>query len=238
MNPAPVVTFDVFSALMDSRNGGGAQFDSWAGKRGWSVSGYDVYDRWDAASKRAHRECMSWVPLAELARDALARTYAKLDLRGDPDADAERLLASMSEWPLWPDVERGVGEVSRHLRVGLLSNIDDVLLERTPVVDLPVDPALFVTSERVRAYKPHPAIYAQAQRILGPFVHVASSARDVRGSLEAGLPVVRLRRPGHELDSDGPRPRREVASTIGLVPVLHDALRGAGDPSAHDDRAG
>ncbi len=51
-------------------------------------------------------------------------------------------------------------------------------------------------------------------------VHVATSARDVRGALEAGIPVVRLRRPGHELDPDGPRPAYEVESVDELRAVL------------------
>jgi len=49
---------------------------------------------------------------------------------------------------------------------------------------------------------------------------VATSARDVRGALEAGIPVVRLRRPGHELDPDGPRPSHEITSTSELPEVL------------------
>ena len=51
-------------------------------------------------------------------------------------------------------------------------------------------------------------------------VHVAASARDVRGALEAGLETVRLARPGHELDSAGPRPAREVDSLTELAGLL------------------
>jgi 2-haloacid dehalogenase len=49
---------------------------------------------------------------------------------------------------------------------------------------------------------------------------VATSARDVRGALEAGLEVVRLRRPGHALDPAGPRPAVEVGSLHDVVTVL------------------
>ncbi len=237
MTRVPVVTFDVFSALVDSRTGGGAQLDRWARERGWPRSGPDVYDRWDAENKRLHRDRSHWVPFATLAREALATTYDELHLDGRVDDDAAALLASMAQWPLWPDVGQGVADVSRHYRVGLLSNIDDALLSRTRVAGLPVDPALVVTSERVRAYKPHPEIYEHARRMLGPFVHVASSARDVRGSVEAGVSVVRLRRPGHELDPRGGAPAREVASTVDLVPALIEMLGNEGD-SAHGDPTG
>jgi 2-haloacid dehalogenase len=37
---------------------------------------------------------------------------------------------------------------------------------------------------------------------------VATSARDVRGALEAGIDVIHLRRPGHAMDPTGPVPER------------------------------
>lgn len=221
----PVVTFDVFSALVDSRRGASACLGAWSGARGWSCAGAEVYDAWDAENKRLHRDVEDWVPYAALAERALASIYADLALAGDPGADAAALLESMADWPLWPDVEQGVGEVAAHLRVGLLSNIDDDLLARTRVRGLPVDPAAVVTSQRVRAYKPGARLYGEAGRLLGRFVHVATSARDVRGALDAGIAVVRLRRPGHVLDPRGQVPRRETDSTIGLAPVLLEALQ-------------
>jgi 2-haloacid dehalogenase len=57
---------------------------------------------------------------------------------------------------------------------------------------------------------------------------VATSARDVRGALEAGLDVVRLRRPGHGLDPAGPRPPAEAADLHDLVTAL-DRGRVCGD---------
>jgi 2-haloacid dehalogenase len=96
--------------------------------------------------------------------------------------------------------------------VGILSNVDDHLARRTRAAAL-VDPGLLLTSERLGAYKPDPAIYRGAIGAAAPdrIVHVAASARDVRGALEAGIPVVRLARPGHVVDPDGPVPPVEVS---------------------------
>lgn len=66
------------------------------------------------------------------------------------------------------------------------------------------------------------AIYRRAVETVGSMVHVATSARDVRGALEAGIPVVRLRRPGHALDPDGPRPTYEVRTVDDLPGALAD----------------
>ena len=90
----------------------------------------------------------------------------------------------------------------------------------TPPRRLCVDQDVALTSERLGVYKPHAAIYRRAVDELGPLVHVATSARDVRGAFEAGIPTVRLQRPGHELDAHSPRPTHEVTSTIELPRVL------------------
>lgn len=58
--PLPrVITFDIFSALIDSRSGGGAALDELAARRSWPVSGADVYTRWDAINKESQRTCRS-----------------------------------------------------------------------------------------------------------------------------------------------------------------------------------
>ena len=223
MTALPVVTLDVFSALIDSRTGGSAALGCIARDRGWSAGGAEVYDRWDTLNKRAQRDCVDWVSYAALARDAFAAACASLAVEGDSgaqaDADVVTLLESLPGWPLWPDVASGLAALAGHYRVGLLTNIDDELLARTRVAAL-VDPELALTSERLRAYKPGPRIYRKARRRLGPMIHVATSGRDVRGALEAGLTVVRLRRPGHSLDPDGPHPANEAGDLTELATLL------------------
>lgn len=211
-----VVTFDVFSALIDSRVGGSAFFSDRAASSGWLVPGSRVYDAWDATNKAFHARPGPWRPFAELAEAALADVYRDLGLVGDVAADCRDLLAGMPLWPLWPDVDaNGLRRVSR--RLGLLTNIDDVLLAGTTPLGLGCfDPGLILTSERLGSYKPAPVFYSRARSMLGPVVHVASSARDVRGALEAGLPCVRLARPGHRVDTDGPTPEHVVDSVSQL----------------------
>ena len=221
MRTRPVVTFDLFSALIDSRTGGSAAFDRLATERGWDVGGRTIYDRWDALTKQAHRDVREWVPHVDLAREALAACYRELGLGGDADDDVEALFATLPQWPLWPDVEEGLPRIAVDHRIGVLSNVDDALFLRTRAARH-VDPALLLSSERLRVYKPDARIYSRAQERLGALVHVASSARDVRGGLEAGIPVVRLRRPGHQLDPEGPQPQHEVDDLGELAALLSE----------------
>ena len=83
----PLVTFDLFSALIDSRMGASAVLDGLAHARGWPVDGGTLYDVWDARNKASQRDLPTWVPFAEHCRRALAGTYAELGLPGDAGAD-------------------------------------------------------------------------------------------------------------------------------------------------------
>jgi len=216
-----LVTFDLFSALIDSRTGGSATLGRLAAGHGWDVAGSDLYDDWDARNKASQKDLAEWVPFAEHCRRALADTYAARGLEADAATDVDTLLGSLPEWPLWPDVADALPEIAGRHRVGVLSNVDDELFRRTRVAPL-VDDDAVLTSERLRAYKPHPELYLRA-RAAGAQVHVPASARDTRGALEAGLAVIRVRRPGHRVDPDGPQPRHEVAD-LGELPAELDLL--------------
>lgn len=218
-DPTRLVTFDLFSALIDSRTGGSAAFDSLARAHGWEVPGQQLYDAWDLRNKAAQRDCSGWEPWRGPAGRAVVAAYASLGVDGDAIEGVEALVVSMPDWPLWPDVAAGLRTLRDGWRVGLLSNVDDELFATTAAADL-VDRDVALTSQRLGVYKPHAEIYRRAVDGWGPLVHVATSARDVRGALEAGITVVRLRRPGHLLDPDGPTPAHEVTSTAELPAVL------------------
>lgn len=223
------MTFDLFSALIDSRRGAGRVLDRLAEDRGWGLSGLEVYDAWDRRHKAGQRACTTWVSYDVLARAALEDVYEELQLDGDSEADLATILASLPDWPLWDDVPTVLPDLAGRYRIGLLSNVDDHHFRRTAAFAY-VDPAFAMTSERLRAYKPSAVIYRRARSALGSMVHVASSARDVRGSLEAGIPVVRLQRPGHELDPDGPRPSLEVGGLAELESAIRLARVGDDQP--------
>lgn len=214
-----LVTFDLFSALIDSRAGGSAAFAAFGADRRWAASGGQAYDTWDALNKAAQRDCSSWVSYAVLAEGALAACYERLGLSGNPASDTAALIESMSEWPLWAGVAEGLESLALQHRIGLLSNVDNEIYQRTRAAPFIVADNVF-TSERLHAYKPSPLIYERARELAGSLVHVATSARDVRGAVESGIEVIRLCRPGHGLDADGLAPRRQVMSLAELERML------------------
>lgn len=226
-----IVTFDLFSALTDSRTGASAVLDDLARSRGWAETGEELYDRWDGHNKALQRTARPPATFHDLSRSALARAWYELGHGGhdgaDVDADLARLEESVADWPLWPDVASGVRAVAERHRVGILSNVDDALARRTRAHAL-VDPALVLTSQRLGAYKPSPELYAAAVAAVAPepLVHVAASGRDVRGALEAGIATVRLVRRGHVVDAAGPRPPVEVTDAAALAEAVERAATG------------
>ncbi|QBI21483.1 haloacid dehalogenase [Egibacter rhizosphaerae] len=213
----PAITFDVYTALIDSRRGMIDGLGPVADAHGWSLDVGTVVDHFDAASKRRQREITDWIPFRRIVSDAMAETSAALDLSGDADDIATALLATIHEWPHYEDVPDGVAAAAATHDVAVLTNTDDDLLARTRTGYAFPDG---VTSEQARAYKPHPGIYRVARERFGPLVHVAGSARDVRGAGEAGLTVVRVARPGQRVDPNGPAPDAEVADLRDLPGVL------------------
>ncbi|MBW0102737.1 HAD family hydrolase [Pseudonocardia sp. KRD291] len=219
--PSRVVTFDLFSALTDARRGASAAFTALGAEHGWKVAGEEVYDVWDRHNKEQQRRAGADAPTTfrALSLEALHAAYDHLGLRGRPGADIDLLWRSVAQWPLWSDVEDGVSAVAAGASVGILSNVDDELVVTTRAHRL-VDPRWVLTSEGLGAFKPSPEIYRRALRAAPGLVHVAASARDVRGALEAGIPTIRLVRPGHRIDPDGPAPTLEVDDARELPAAL------------------
>jgi 2-haloacid dehalogenase len=216
-----LITFDVFSALTNSRVGGTGYFKELATARGWSLDPSAVYDAWDSRNKELHRTHEGWATFRDLSRVALATAFAALELPPPEPEIASSLLDSMSEWPLWPDVTPSAFAALAPHRLGLLTNIDDDLLATTAVARLGLfEPDLILTSERLHSYKPAAIFYAAAESAAGSFTHVASSARDVRGAGSAGLSCIRLARSGHPLDPNGPAPRWTIDSLDQLPALL------------------
>jgi 2-haloalkanoic acid dehalogenase type II len=216
---APIaVTFDCYSALVDSHTGVTTAFAELARVRGWSVDAAELAGYWDGRNKALQRDTTVWASYRALARRAMIEATDRFGLRGDPDADTAAVLATIPRWPHYADVPDGVARVAERYPVVLLSNIDDDLLAVTRC-GYPFLRA--VTSEQARCYKPNVGIYLHAERQLGtPLLHVPASARDVRGAMEAGLDVVRVVRPGHELDPDGPTPDIDIGDLRELADLL------------------
>ncbi len=212
------VTFDLYSALVDSRRGGTAAFVELGRRSAWKVDAEELFVRWDARNKALQAKTTPFVTYRELARRALVDVCTELELDVEASTDTAFMLSTIDRWPHYPDVPQGVGSVAGRFRVALLSNIDDDLLARTNA-GFAFERA--VTSQQARCYKPHEGIYRYAEAVLGtPLLHVPASARDVKGATDAGLEIVTIKRPGQSPDAGSPRPGLEIDDLRELAGLL------------------
>jgi 2-haloacid dehalogenase len=186
------VTFDCYGTLVDWQAGFTTVLGPLAGER---VG--DVVRAYHASERRVERE-QPHKPYKDVLAAALVRAAARTgvpisaeDARAlprawhamRPFADAEALLAALR---------------ARGYRIAVLTNCDDDLFEVTHrMFRTPFD--LFVTAERVRAYKPAPWHFRAFELLTGArrrdWVHIACSwYHDIAPARMLGVPRIWLDR--------------------------------------------
>jgi 2-haloacid dehalogenase len=129
-------------------------------------------------------------PFAELAEAALRTLLAQLDL---DEGGAGDVLAGLAELPPYPDARDAIQSLaSAGIPMLALTNGGEQNT-RTLLKNAGLDALVpeIVTTEDVRVYKPHPAVYRRAVETLGlpaeRVTLVAAHAWDVVGARAAGL---------------------------------------------------
>ena len=166
------VTFDCYGTLVDWQAGFATVLGPLAGERA-----ADVVRAYHASERSVERE-QPHKPYKDVLVTALVRAAARA---GVPisEADAQALPQSWHAMRPFDDTEGLLAELrARGYRLAVLTNCDDDLFETTHrAFRRPFD--LFVTAERVRAYKPAPWHFRAFELITGArrcdWVHVACS---------------------------------------------------------------
>jgi 2-haloacid dehalogenase len=166
------VTFDCYGTLVDWQTGFGALLAPIAGDRLT-----DMLRAYHACERQVERE-LPHRAYKDVLATALVRAAAAIG-RDLPEPDARTLSRSWGAMRLFEDVETLLAELRRRgFRLAVLTNCDDDLFEEThQAFRAPFD--LFVTAERVRAYKPEPWHFRAFEQITSvsrhDWVHVACS---------------------------------------------------------------
>ena len=107
------------------------------------------------------------------------------------------LAADLPMWTPFPDTCPALRSLSKGRWLGILSNVDEKLVEAT-LKHFPVRFDFIVTAEKVRSYKPRPAHFEEARRIVGnvgKWLHVAASLyHDIEPAAKLGIDVVWVNR--------------------------------------------
>ena len=223
MPPYDVVTFDCYGTLIDWERGISEAFAAAASRAGRSCAAGDVLAAYAAVETDV--EASPYRPYREVLAEAAVGVARRLNWPLAVE-DARFLAESLPSWPPFPDTNPALKRLSSAgVRLGILSNVDEDLLERTrEQLDAPFD--LVVTAERVQSYKPGLAHFQAARAALGPdarWLHAAQSYfHDVVPAKALGIPVAWINRKAERPGPAGP-PDRELADLTALANWLAGA---------------
>ena len=209
------ITFDCFGTLVDWRTGIVSSLAQLgigrsAVERQRVLAGYlELESAVESGTYRSYREVMT---------ETLVRAARRAGL-GVTEDRASQLAESIPTWPVFPDTVtalRALRDGGR--RLGILSNIDRDLLDRTVAAhDLPIERS--VTAEEVRSYKPAPAHWIRFMQATGArsadVRHVSASYEfDLETANALGFRTVFVDRYG---PPPAGRPVGEVVRTLGAL---------------------
>jgi 2-haloacid dehalogenase/putative hydrolase of the HAD superfamily len=189
-----VVTFDCYGTLIDWEDGIVSAFTREAAADDVALDGsrivaeyHDVEPEVESSNYRPYREVL----IATAVRVARRLGWALSEER------ARFLPDSLVDWMPFPDTNPALVELAEAgYRLGILSNVDDELLDQTRR-HFPVSFDLIVTAQQVRSYKPAHEHFLEARRRIGGgrWLHAAQSFfHDVVPAVALGIPVAWINR--------------------------------------------
>jgi 2-haloacid dehalogenase len=215
-----VLSFDVFGTLINVRESSYAAFG--AILRECGAPGVDMKAFWEHWEQRniAHY----WEPYRryrEICTLSLAETLAHYGVTGSPSL-IHHYFDAFPKFELFPDVNATLNRLSRDYKLALVSNIDDDLLDATPL-GRAFD--LRCTAQRAGGYKPDGTLFRYLLEHAGvPKAAILHSGQsqftDMVGAKPLGLTVAWINRRGVALHESVPPPDFTLPDVASLLPLL------------------
>jgi len=165
------ITFDCYGTLIDWEGGAKQTLGELLTKKAAPQAGPfrteqldEFFREWERAQwQRIHAAYQPYHTIAAESFLEVARAQG-LSLTA---ADARAFADAIPRWPPFPDTVPALAALQRHVRLGIISNIDDRLLAGS-VAQLGIPFKVTVTAEQARAYKPSERPFALALERVGP----------------------------------------------------------------------
>ena len=225
------VTFDVYGTLVNWEPVIGGFLAEWAADNGVQATEDDLIQAYDDA--RAHYQTLRpAMPYPKVMKSSFAYICDRWQIPVDT-ARQDAFAASIKDWLPFPDTVGALRELSEHMKLGALSNIDERSFQWTlEKLEVPFD--FTVTAERVGSYKPAfphfvTAAFELGERSLVPaqWLHVCQSLRaDVRPANDLGISCAWINRTSGSLGLTGHGAEAAVPDmTYATLAELVDAFR-------------
>ena len=214
-----IITFDCYGTLIDWESGIVNAFRSEAAADGVELDAGSIIAAYMAEEPAVEAE--QYRPYREVLGETAQRVAAELGWKIGSDR-ASFLAASVPRWQPFLDTNPALERLAQKFLLGILSNIDDDLLEAT-LKHLSVRFAFTITAERMRSYKPGFAHFHEAAaRTPGKRrLHAAQSYfHDVVPASRLKIPVAWVNRKGETIGEGGIEPTYKVKDLTELADLL------------------
>ena len=189
------MTFDCYGTLIDWETGIRNAFHRAMSQTGAS-QGLEskAFGLFEEEERRVEREKPHM-----LYRDVLAKTSLNVARKIGwklSESQSNFLVKELPTWTPFMDTNPSLEKLSRKYTLGILSNVDNDLLAGT-LKHFTGPFEIIVTAENVRSYKPAPAHFEEARKIIGErsWVHVAASRyHDIEPVVRFGIRAVWVNR--------------------------------------------
>ena len=212
------ITFDVFGTLVDWYGSLVREGESLGNRTGLEVDWHRLALEWRAgygpAMQKVNEGIVPWGSIDLLHSQILEDLLPRFGMASLSPGDVQEFNLAWHRLSAWPDVQAGLARLRARYILAPLSNGNMSLL---------VDLARFnnwnwdcvLSSELAGRYKPDPAVYQIAAKLLGlapeEVLMVAAHASDLEGARGAGLRTGFLSRP-LEFGQNAEASRREQAN--------------------------
>lgn len=210
------LTFDCYGTLIDWETGIRTAFEGLfdkteinAAKRTELFNLYEQEERVIELEQPFHR-------YQDVMKLSIRQAARKLGKEIKP-ALSELFAKQLSRWTPFPDTNPALERLARKHKIGILSNVDDDLLQQT-MKHFSVPFNLTITAEHIQSYKPNPKHFEEARKVIGSdkrWLHVAASFyHDIRPATSLGIHSVWLNRSHSVID------KGEVLNLVKQVETL------------------
>ncbi|MFQ5817530.1 MAG: haloacid dehalogenase type II [Terriglobia bacterium] len=144
------ITFDCYGTLIDWETGARQTLRDLLARRRLRADAAAFFRDWEHSQRQRIQQ--RYARYHEIVAATFLEVAQRYALPLTP-ADATAFADAIPRWNPFPDVPQALGALKRHLRLGIISNIDDALLAGS-VAQMKVAFDLKMTAEQAQAYKP------------------------------------------------------------------------------------
>ncbi len=230
------VVFDMYETLVSNPIEGWMDvFEGVCRSQNLPIDHHTLYEEWKALEVQFRKERLNmkdpynsppFKSYEEAWRDCFAAVFAHRGLDGDAFLAGRESIISMGRRDAYPEVAETIATLQSRWATAILSNADDdYLLPQLQRISLTFPVVL--SSETVRAYKPHPLPFLRVLEALNvepqEAVYVGDNPfDDVLGARGVGMNAVWINRDGKSIEKGQPQPDHQITSLAQLPAILEN----------------